>query len=86
MEVCEMEIKTTQEYFNLSVDELSQIKNEYGYTKEDCLMFDDGIAVRFYDTLESLEDGKQYHVNENPRIDVKTTLKTTDNRYALILI
>lgn len=52
-------MKTTQEYFNLSVDELLTIKNKFGYTKEECLLLDEGIEIIFFDNEEELEEEKK---------------------------
>lgn len=55
-------IKTT-EYFNMSADELLEIRNEYGYTREECKILDDGIKVTFFDSLEEYEEEKEAHHN-----------------------
>ena len=77
-----LNIQTTQEYFGMTTEQLAEVRNEYGYTREDCKILDDGLKVLFYDKLESIE-------NENDlsytRLEMKAILKTIDNRYAVIL-
>ena len=80
-------MKTTIEYFNLSMDELL-VTNEYGYTKEENLLFDDGLRVLFFDDEKELKTEKtdiEAYMNTY-NYEVKTILKTINERIALILI
>lgn len=81
-------MKTTQEYFGLTVDELLEVRNEYGYTREECKLFDDGVKVVFFDSEQEVEDEKwQFHdyvISNN--FTIKETLKTINERIAVILI
>ena len=38
-----MEIKKSTEYFGLTEDELLEEWNEYGYTREECKLFDETL-------------------------------------------
>ena len=76
-------MRTTQEFFNMSREQLEKVINEYGYTKEECLLFDESINTRLYNSLELLEDSKQYYISM--RYEIGEILKMTDGRYALLL-
>lgn len=76
-------MRTTQEYFNLSTDELQEIRNEYGYTKEECLLFDESEKTLLFDSLGHLEESKEFY--KNMRYEIGETLKMTNGRYALLL-
>jgi hypothetical protein len=81
-------IKTTQEYFNLTVDELLHIKVKGDYTKEENLLFDDGLEVVFFDSEQEIEDEKE-EFNEyinSKRYEIKEKLKTVNERIAVVLI
>lgn len=79
-------MKTTQEYFNMTIDDLLEIRNEY--TREECRLFDDGEEVIFFDNenefAEEKEDFKKYLNSKN--FEIKETLKTINERIAVILI
>lgn len=80
-------MKTTMEYFNKSLDQLL-VTNEYGYTKEENLLFDDGLEVIFFDNKEEQQD-EQQEFNEyiqSKDYEIKTTLKTINERIAIVLI
>lgn len=81
-------MKTTQEYFNLTMDELLTIRNEYGYTKEECLLFDDGVEIVFFDNEKELENEKEEFNNyiHSKEYEIKETVKTINERIAVILI
>lgn len=81
-------MKTTQEYFNLTMDELLTIRNEYGYTKEECLLFDDGSEIVFFDNEKELENEKEEFNNyiQSKEYEIKETVKTINERIAVILI
>lgn len=81
-------MKTTQEYFNLSLEKLLEIRNEYGYTKEECLLFDDGVEIVFFDNEKELENGKEEFNNyiQSKEYEIKETVKTINERIAVILI
>ena len=67
----------------MSREQLEKVINEYGYTKEECFLFDESINTRLYDSLELLEDSKQYYISM--RYEIGEILKMTDGRYALLL-
>ncbi|WP_336769692.1 hypothetical protein [Bacillus bombysepticus] len=78
-------IQTTQDYFNKTTEELS-VDRGNNYTREDCLVLDDGLQVHFYEKENSLKESIEYYLNENnSRLEIKAVLKTIDNRYALIM-
>ena len=81
-------MKTTQEYFNLSLEKLLEIRNEYGYTKEECLLFDDGAEIVFFDSEKELENEKEEFNNyiQSKEYEIKETVKTINERIAVILI
>lgn len=81
-------MKTTQEYFNLTMDQLLEIRNEYGYTKEECLLFDDGAEIVFFDNEKELENEKEEFNNyiQSKEYEIKETVKTINERIAVILI
>lgn len=80
-------IKTT-EYFNMSIDELSEVRNKYGYTKEDCKIFDDGIKVIFFNNIEEYEKEKEIYKNwikeHDSSLELKAELLTINGRVATI--
>jgi hypothetical protein len=82
-----MNIKTTGEYFNLNVDELL-ITNEHGYTKEENLLFDEGLDVTFFDDIGEYEEEKEGFNNWllERNFEVKAVLKTINGRIAFISI
>lgn len=81
-------MKTTQQYFNLTIDELLAIRNEYGYTKEECLLFDDGVEIVFFDSEKELAEEKQDFDSylKSKEYEIKETVKTINKRIAVILI
>lgn len=76
-------MRTTQEYFNLSTDKLQEVRNEYGYTKEECLLFDESDNTQIFTNLEHLEESKEFY--KNMRYEIGETLKLSDGRIALLL-
>lgn len=80
-------IKTT-EYFNMSIDELLEVRNEYGYTREECKILDDGIKVTFFDSIEEYEQEKEEHhkwvMNCDSRFELKAELLMINERIAVI--
>ena len=76
-------MRSTQEYFDLSTDELQEVRNEYGYTKEECLLFDESDDTKLFDNLEHLEESKEFY--KNMRYEIGETLRMTNGRFALLL-
>lgn len=80
-------MKTTTEYFNMSKEELIKIRNEYGYTREECKLLDEGIKITF---LESESDENtinsdiEWCTNNNSKLELCEILKMTDGRIAII--
>ena len=88
MNVAEPTIPTTREYFGLSVDELMEIRNEQGYTREECKLFDEGVEVVFFDDKEEYqeekEEFKKYLTSKG--YEIKATVRTLNERLAVILV
>ena len=81
------DMKSTQEYFNLSLDELLKIRNEYGYTREECKLFDEGLEIVFFDSESELIN-EQEELNKyinNKEYEIKSIVKTINERIAVIL-
>jgi len=80
-------IKTT-EYFNMTIDDLLEIRNDYGYTREECKILDDGIKINFFDNVEEYEKEKEEHnqwiKNYDSRLELKVELLTIDERVVTI--
>lgn len=78
-------MKTTQEYFNLTIDDLL-ITDENGWTKEERLLFDEGLNCTFFDSEEELqvehEQFQQWMHDTGTKVDL--TLRTINNRIAVI--
>ena len=77
-------MRTTQEYFNLSTDELQEIRNEYGYTKEECLLLDESINTQFYNDDKSSLNGCDWLRSQGYCIYER--LKMTDGRIAVLAV
>lgn len=75
-------MKTTQEYFKMSKDELQEIRNKYGYTKEECKLFDASENTRIFDSLEDLNGLKGWYAD---RYKVDEILAMSDGRFALLI-
>lgn len=81
-----MNIKTTQQYFGLSTDVLL-VTDEYTYTKEEKLLFDEGLKVTFFDDMQELEGEKEEFekwMNEQ-EFEYKVILETVNGRIAVVL-
>jgi hypothetical protein len=80
-------IKTT-EYFKLGIDELLEIRNEHGYTREECKIYDDGVKITFFDSIEEYEKEKEEHhewvKNYDCDLELKAVLLTINERVAVI--
>lgn len=76
-------MKTTTEYYGMKKEELQEIANEYGYTKEECKLLDESENTRFYDTLPLLEESKEYY--KSMLYEIGETLSMSDGRFALLL-
>ena len=77
-------MRTTQEYFNMSKEELQEIRNEYGYTREECKLLDEGLEVHFCsDEQSSVEDANWLR---RQGYTIERVLKMIDGRVAVIAI
>lgn len=77
-------MRTTQEYFDLSTEKLQEIHNEYGYTKEECLLLDESLNTRFYADDKSSLNGCDWLRNQG--YSIYTRLKMTDGRIAVLAV
>lgn len=79
-------MKTTREHFNLTTDELIQVKHDSDYTKEECLIFDAGEKVTFFDSFEEWEKEKLDYLLwlDNKGLQVTEILKMINGRIAVI--
>jgi len=80
-------MKTTQEYFNLTIDELL-ITDENNWTKEENLLYDEGLNCTFFDDEEEYTEQEQEFKNWLQEtfngIEVSLVLKTINERIAVI--
>lgn len=83
-----MEIIKTTERFNMSVDELLEIRNEAGYTREECLILDEALVVEWFDSLEEYENNKEYlqtHMKKMfSKLEMTEILETINGRIAVL--
>ena len=75
---------TTQEYFNMTTEQLQEIRNEFGYTKEECLLLDESLNTQFYTYDKSSADGCQWLRRQGYSIYAR--LQMTDGRIAVLAI
>ena len=80
-------MKTTQQYFNLTINELID-SDLTEYTKEEKLLFDSGLEIVFFDDekefKEEAEDFEKYL--DSNKYEIKEILTTVNERIAVILI
>ena len=83
-----MKITETTKYFNKTIDELVDIRNEYGFTKEECLIYDEGAEIVFFDDEKDMqEEQKEFsEYIQNKRFEIKAILKTINERIAVVLV
>ncbi|PKR82883.1 hypothetical protein [Heyndrickxia camelliae] len=83
-----MNIKTTVEYFDKDIDELLETRSDTMYTKEENLLFDEGLNVTFFDDMEEYEfEQDQFEEWMTSRgMELKALLKTINGRIAAVLI
>ena len=86
-----MEIIKTTDYFNKSIEELSELRNDGIWTREECLICDDGLKIVFYSTLENLQKDYEETVSyyKSIKMEVKAVLEmqvpnTNNNKYAIV--
>ncbi len=75
-------MRTTQEYFDMPKEELQEIRNEYGYTREECKLFDESENTIIFGSLEDLNGQKGWY---SDRYEVGEALAMTDGRFVLLL-
>ena len=79
-----MKVQTTTKYFGMSADDLSEAINDYGYTREECKILDEGLEVTFFEHRKSIDEKDIKEYTNRTRMELKAILRTTDNRYAVI--
>ena len=86
-----MDIIKTTDYFNKSIDELSELRNDGTWTRDECLICDDGLKIVFYSTLENLHNDYEETVSYYNliKMEVKAVLEmqvpnTNNNKYAIV--
>lgn len=79
-------METTKDYFDLDLDTLLET-NEYGYTKEENLLYDSGLKVIFFDDMNEFESEKEDVIKYAIQYgyEIKDVLKTINERIAVIL-
>ena len=75
-------MKTTQEYFNLTADQLQEVINEHGYTKEEALLFDASEYTRLYVDADNALTASGWWRSQG--YVVKEILLLTDGRAAIL--
>lgn len=73
-------MRTTQEYFNMTKEELQEVRNEYGYTKEECMLLDED--AHFYNDDVASADGCNWLRNQGYVIE--TVLQMTSGKIAVL--
>lgn len=77
-------MKTTQEYFNRTTEDLQKVRNEYGYTKEECMLLDESEKTFFFSDLETLSRTEGLRWIQRQRYNIRLLLKMTDGRIAVL--
>lgn len=77
-------MRTTQEYFDMTKEELQEVRNEYGYTREECLLLDESVETHFYDNEEDSASGVQWLRSFG--LCIETMLKMTGGRIAVLTV
>lgn len=80
-------MKTTREYFKNNLIDMLET-NQHGYTREENLLFDEGLEVVFFDDEEEMKEEQKelQEYMQRKRYEIKETLKTINERIAVILI
>lgn len=83
-------IKTT-DYFNKSIEELSELRNDGTWTREECLICDDGLVVHWFNSLETLSKNINTKTEKcnGYDLELKAVLElqapnTNNNKYAMV--
>lgn len=77
-------MRTTQEYFEMSDKQLMEVINEYGYTKEECMLLDESSNTQFYNDDESSLNGCDWLRSQGYCIYER--LKMADGRIAVLAV
>lgn len=82
-----MNLKTTTEYFNMTTEELQKVRNEYGYTREECKLFDEALKVSFFPNIEQYKSTGVDHelwMKSFNNMNCTDVLFMTDGRIAML--
>jgi len=80
-------MKTTTEYFNMTVEELQEIRNEFGYTREENKLLDEALKVSFMSNVEQFKSTGVDHelwMKSNNDMVCEEVLIMTDGRVAML--
>ena len=77
-------MKTNKQYFETSEEILKSKCNEYGYTKEECMLLDESAETHFYNNETDSAEGAQWLRNRG--FCICTMLKMTDGRIAVLVV
>lgn len=75
------------EYFNTDDKTLLSDGNNYGYTREECKLFDEGLKVHFCEDTEEYEKEKEDVIKwykESQGLDLVIELETINKRIAMV--
>ena len=78
-------IKTTKEFFNMTVEELEVMSKENGYTIEECKLFNEADEVAFLSNIEQFNNIGVDHelcMKMHRGLDLEDCLVMTDGRVA----
>ena len=81
-----MTMKTTVEHFNLTIDQLLET-DQHGYTKEENLLFNEGLSCTFFDNEQEMYDeSDDFRIwLEKQGYEIAAMLQTVNERIAVIL-
>ena len=86
-----MNIIKTTDYFNKSIGELSELRNDGTWTREECLICDDGLVVHWFNSKEALNENINTKTEKcnGYDLELKAVLElqvpnTNNNKYAMI--
>lgn len=72
----------------MSIDDLLVIRNEYGYTREECKILDECIKATWFDSVEEYENLKDDHTEwigkTFPDLELCGILKTINERVVIM--
>ena len=86
-----LEIIKTTDYFNKTIEELSELRNDGTWTREECLICDEGLVVYWFNSKESLDENINTKAEKcnGYDLELKAVLEmqvpnTNNNKYAMV--